>query len=417
MTFRFLFLFLCLFTKKQLFVQSSTLDFYNILGVNKNCNSRELKHGYYKKALLWHPDKNQHNLDISKQKFLKIQGIYDILKDPYSRSLYERCGANLCTGKNVIDNLEIFKESQDSPNFDNNINNTRSVDTSTQVKPTIFTTEKDFTSFINTFYLNGPRIQIMFTQHNSKVKILNPHKIPGIGKYYNNKFTWIILLCKQLQYNCNKHANNFQLLADRIDRYPIKIGFLDCTTKNDMGDSICNLFKINNEYQKPVVIRINNGNGKKILGLYNKLGLSIPNKELDNIVIEEIVQFGYNGLYPKILTHIHTTSDLGYFVSRCNKQCRNSDKRLCVLVFTKNKHGGSRGINNIANTFEFDNRSCVVIGEVLDSNPENVIAQRLGINVFPSISIINPKNGEIIDSIKITSVRSAINYLKTLSKL
>ena len=38
--------------------KSKRKDYYKILGVNKDSNDDEIKKGYKKQALIWHPDKN-----------------------------------------------------------------------------------------------------------------------------------------------------------------------------------------------------------------------------------------------------------------------------------------------------------------------------------------------------------------------
>ena len=60
---------------------------YELLGVNENITSAELKKAFRKKALAYHPDKNENN-SSAKRKFQAINIAYDILKDPEYRRYY-----------------------------------------------------------------------------------------------------------------------------------------------------------------------------------------------------------------------------------------------------------------------------------------------------------------------------------------
>lgn len=67
-------------------------DYYAILGVNQLANDDEIKRAYKQKALKHHPDKNRGDIDAEK-KFMDISEAYEILSDPYKRSLYDRFGS------------------------------------------------------------------------------------------------------------------------------------------------------------------------------------------------------------------------------------------------------------------------------------------------------------------------------------
>ncbi|KAL7140439.1 hypothetical protein ABFS83_09G121000 [Erythranthe nasuta] len=69
-------------------------DFYNILGLKKECTLPELKHAYKKLALKWHPDRlsasgNTKYVEEAKTKFQAIQQAYSVLSDGNKRFLYD----------------------------------------------------------------------------------------------------------------------------------------------------------------------------------------------------------------------------------------------------------------------------------------------------------------------------------------
>ena len=59
------------------------MDYYKILGVNKNASNEEIKKAYKKLALKWHPDKNPNNFEEADKNFkelLKVQ-LYEPLDE------------------------------------------------------------------------------------------------------------------------------------------------------------------------------------------------------------------------------------------------------------------------------------------------------------------------------------------------
>ncbi len=71
------------------------LDYYKILNIEKSAKNDEIKKAYRAAALFWHPDKNKS--DQAHQKFIDITEAYNILMDPYKRTIYD----------------ELFKENTD----------------------------------------------------------------------------------------------------------------------------------------------------------------------------------------------------------------------------------------------------------------------------------------------------------------
>jgi molecular chaperone DnaJ len=68
-----------------------TDDYYQLLGVDRNASSEEIKKAFRKKAHQYHPDKSQGNKE-NEEKFKKINGAYEVLKDSQKRSLYDQFG-------------------------------------------------------------------------------------------------------------------------------------------------------------------------------------------------------------------------------------------------------------------------------------------------------------------------------------
>ena len=67
-------------------------DYYFILGVHHLASDDEIKRAYKQKALKHHPDKNRDDIEAEK-KFMDISEAYEMLSDPYKRSLYDRYGS------------------------------------------------------------------------------------------------------------------------------------------------------------------------------------------------------------------------------------------------------------------------------------------------------------------------------------
>ncbi|MBK20551.1 MAG: molecular chaperone DnaJ [Rhodospirillaceae bacterium] len=66
-------------------------DFYDVLGIAQNSSADEIKKAYRKKAMQYHPDRNQGD-DAAEQKFKEVNEAYDILKDDQKRAAYDQFG-------------------------------------------------------------------------------------------------------------------------------------------------------------------------------------------------------------------------------------------------------------------------------------------------------------------------------------
>ena len=72
--------------------KSKRKDYYKILEVSKTATDDEIKKAYKKKALRWHPDKNQESDEQRKEAdkmFKDIGEAYTVLSDPTKRQRYD----------------------------------------------------------------------------------------------------------------------------------------------------------------------------------------------------------------------------------------------------------------------------------------------------------------------------------------
>lgn len=66
-------------------------DYYEILGVSKTADAKELKSAYRKLAKKYHPDQNPDD-KAAEEKFQELNNAYDVLKDEQKRAAYDRFG-------------------------------------------------------------------------------------------------------------------------------------------------------------------------------------------------------------------------------------------------------------------------------------------------------------------------------------
>lgn len=69
------------------------IDYYSILGVQKNASNDDIKKAYRKLARKYHPDINPNN-DDAKLKFQQINEANEVLSDPDKRKKYDEYGEN-----------------------------------------------------------------------------------------------------------------------------------------------------------------------------------------------------------------------------------------------------------------------------------------------------------------------------------
>ena len=66
-------------------------DYYEILGVSKSADKKEIKKAYRKKAIQYHPDKNQGNKE-AEEKFKLAAEAYEVLSDDNKKARYDQYG-------------------------------------------------------------------------------------------------------------------------------------------------------------------------------------------------------------------------------------------------------------------------------------------------------------------------------------
>jgi molecular chaperone DnaJ len=70
---------------------SGKRDYYDILGLKRDCGDQELKQAYRRMAIKYHPDKNPGDTE-SEERFKEVAEAYQILSQPEMRARYDRYG-------------------------------------------------------------------------------------------------------------------------------------------------------------------------------------------------------------------------------------------------------------------------------------------------------------------------------------
>ena len=71
---------------------AQSTDLYEMLGVERTASQEQIRKAYLKLAHKYHPDKTGGDKE-AEEKLKKINGAYDILKNPEKRAQYDRFGS------------------------------------------------------------------------------------------------------------------------------------------------------------------------------------------------------------------------------------------------------------------------------------------------------------------------------------
>lgn len=69
------------------------MDYYKVLGINRNANISQIKKAYHRLALKYHPDKVKEVDKDKEDKFKKISEAYQVLSDPIKKGNYDLYGS------------------------------------------------------------------------------------------------------------------------------------------------------------------------------------------------------------------------------------------------------------------------------------------------------------------------------------
>ena len=70
----------------------SQRDYYEVLGVDKGADNKQIKKAYKRLAMKHHPDRNTDDKEAAEEKFKEIQKAYAILSDEQKRQAYDQFG-------------------------------------------------------------------------------------------------------------------------------------------------------------------------------------------------------------------------------------------------------------------------------------------------------------------------------------
>ena len=178
--------------------------FYDILGVKPKATAKELKKGYRKMAVKYHPDKNKE--DDAAAKFQRIAEAYEVLSDDVKRRKYDNFGPeefgaesnykkkakenrNEQNSQNPFRNNEHFKKSQNHQNQQNSQQHNHDHETLKERMRKEFKFRSAFDTFKDAFGDEDPFDSDFFKSAHGKMNNLHGFKInKGNGPLFGNGF-------------------------------------------------------------------------------------------------------------------------------------------------------------------------------------------------------------------------------------
>ena len=127
-------------------------NYYDLLELNKNATTEEIKKGYKKLALKYHPDRNTENKEQNEIKFKEITEAYNVLSDEKKRKDYDYFGL---TENNTFDSTINIDPLNDilSNMFNFNDANLDDILNGSNINPKVFVNMNEIP--INTFNTNS----------------------------------------------------------------------------------------------------------------------------------------------------------------------------------------------------------------------------------------------------------------------
>ncbi|CAE6532424.1 unnamed protein product [Rhizoctonia solani] len=88
-------------------VAATETSYYELLGVEEDATTDEIKKAFRKLALIHHPDKNHDNIEEATKKFAQLQQAYEVLSDEQERAWYDSHRASMGP---ILDGEDIFED-------------------------------------------------------------------------------------------------------------------------------------------------------------------------------------------------------------------------------------------------------------------------------------------------------------------
>jgi hypothetical protein len=440
---------------------SSAADYYKVLGIRKGASEREIKKGYRKMALKFHPDKNQDNKEDAEKQFLEVSRAYAVLSEPEKRKLYDECGeACLDQNGNVdVNKSDPRQQHRSGPPFSNG------GPTHSNVRFTNEDAEEIFKQFFGGGGFGGgglnfgggsnfggsrsnlrqqPQQQRLFPKQaigKPKVAFLTGDRFPGLGKHTDNSHVWMILLCSHNDKNCRDYASVWQKLAKLV--HPVvKVGTVDCSASSN--SQICQRF-ITQKHQagKPLVLRvgISDTSAAGKFAIFQRKPAQSPAQQ-----VEQLARFAYAALPTKSkltgsskgkhssssvykLHNVRTPQHLDSFLKTCRDSCASGTKPRkgergaacsCVLIFSS-KYESTPAAKAIAAHLSSQpatgKSADAIVGEVRASSKDHTLAKKYGVTSHPDVIIVAAQDGKEIRRYKpkggVYSAHSILKFIRS----